>query len=466
MRFPLLWARLRPPARPAGAESSRGADERGPLGDLPELPPLSVGRGARGNSPPSRREPVTITFDPAGLRSSVIMVLLLVFAARLATWAFGRVNNLLLMLLLAWLLAISLETPVAALVRRGMRRGVAVGLVMFGGFVLLAGSVTAFGGAFFSQMAGLAVSIPGFARDFVEWLNRTFGLTFDPQALYSTLRGNTSQIATLATNLAGGIVGVITSIAGAIFQIAATVLFAYYLAADGPRLRRAIGGLLPGESQRVFVHVWETTLVKTGGFVVSKLLLAAVSTVAHGVLFALIDVPFWLPWAIWVGFTSQFIPTVGTYIGVVLPVLATVFTSPWHALIIAVFATVYQQVENYILIPRVSRRTMDIHPAVAFGSVLFGFALFGWVGGLIAIPLTAAILSVVSVYGPRYELIPELALTDEQAAAQLVADEAAAPTPSASPPARPERFDAEPDAQAGGDRPPPTPPSQPSGPDG
>lgn len=374
---------------------------------------------------------MVITFDQSSLRSSVILVLLLVFAARLATWAFGRVNNLLLMLLLAWLVAIALEPPVGALVRHGMRRGVAVGLVMFGGFVLLAGSVAAFGGAFFSQMAGLAVSIPGLARDFVEWLNSTFGLTFDPEALYSTLRGNTSQIATFATNLAGGIVGVITSIAGAIFQIAATALFAYYLAADGPRLRRAIGSLLPHESQRVFVNVWQTTLTKTGGFVVSKMLLAGVSTFAHGVLFALIGVTFWLPWAIWVGFTSQFIPTVGTYIAVALPVLATVFTSPWHALIILIYATVYQQVENYILIPRVSRRTMDIHPAVAFGSVLFGFALFGWVGGLVAIPLTAAILSVMSAYGRRYELIPELELSTEQA---LVTEQFPAPAPQPAPP--------------------------------
>lgn len=407
MRFALRW--VRPEPNPASRTGSPGAGTRtSPVAESPTGPPQPIER-ARIDSP-QRREPVMIAFDHARLRSSVIMVLLLVFAARMATWAFGRINNLLLMLLLAWLIAIALEPPVGALVRRGMRRGIAVGLVMFGGFVLLVGSVAAFGGAFFSQMAGLAVSIPVLARDFVEWLNSTFGLTFDPNALYSTLRGNTSQIATIATDLAGGIVGVITSTAGLVFQIAATMLFAYYVAADGPRLRRAIGSLLPPESQRVFVSVWETTLTKTGGFVVSKMLLAAISTVAHGVLFALIDVPFWLPWAIWVGFTSQFIPTVGTYIGVALPVLATVFTSPWHALIILIYATFYQQVENYILIPRVSRRTMDIHPAVAFGSVLFGFALFGWVGGLIAIPLTAAILSVVSAYGRRYELIPDLAM--------------------------------------------------------
>jgi predicted PurR-regulated permease PerM len=55
---------------------------------------------------------------------------------------------------------------------------------------------------------------------------------------------------------------------------------------------------------------------------------------------------------------------------------------------------------------------MDIHPAVAFASVVAGVALFGWIGGLVAIPLTAAAVSVVSAYGHRYELIPELALIE------------------------------------------------------
>ncbi|MGV1004617.1 MAG: AI-2E family transporter [Candidatus Nanopelagicales bacterium] len=401
------------PRLSAGAARLRRAappEDAGDWAPEPAWAELRAGRAPVSASHRSRTEPVVIAFDQPSLRTSLVMVLLLVVAARLAMWAFGRVDNLLLTLLLAWLFAIAMDPPIRVLQRHGIRRrSLAVGLVMFAGLGILASFIAIFGGALFSQLAGLATSLPGLVQEWIRWINETFDLDFDPTGLSTDLQANATQIATIASNLAGGVVGVLTTIAGAIFQIAAIVLFAYYLAADGPRLRRLIGSWLPHDSQRVFVTVWDTTVSKTGGFVVSKLLLSVISAFAHGALFAGLDVPFWIPWALWVGFTSQFIPTVGTYIGVALPVLATVFTSPWNAAIIVIYATVYQQLENYILIPRISRRTMDIHPAVAFGSVLFGFALFGWVGGLVAIPLTAAILSVISAYGRPYELIPELA---------------------------------------------------------
>lgn len=393
----------------AGPEAEPELDPAG--AGHPEPGPAHAGHlGARHHG--QHREPTWIAFDHVRLRRSVIMVLLLIVAARSAWWAFSRIDHLLLTLLLAWLAAISMEPVISPLMRRGMPRAAAVGLVMATGFALLIGLLAAFGGAFFSQMADLATSLPGLVRTVVQWVNETFGLTFDPNALANTLNVNTSQVATIATELAGGIVGILSSVAGWLFQIATIALFAYYFAADGPRLRRAVGSIMPASKQEVFVTVWATAVTKTGGFVISKLLLSLLSAIAHGALFFILDVPYWLPMALWVGVTSQFIPTIGTYIGIALPVLVTAFTRPVDALIIVVFATLYQQLENYILTPRISRWTMDIHPAIAFGSVLVGFALFGGIGGLVAIPVAAGIISVASAYWHRYELIPELELLE------------------------------------------------------
>ena len=75
---------------------------------------------------------------------------------------------------------------------------------------------------------------------------------------------------------------------------------------------------------------------------------------------------------------------------------------------IIIFATVYQQIESYVFTPRVSRATMDIHPAIALGSVFVGFAIFGPIGAIIGIPLAAAIIAVIETYANRYELVPEL----------------------------------------------------------
>jgi predicted PurR-regulated permease PerM len=158
----------------------------------------------------------------------------------------------------------------------------------------------------------------------------------------------------------------------------------------------------------VVVTVLEITTAKTGGYVVSKIVLAAISALFHGIFFAAIGVPYWLPFAIFVGITAQFVPIVGTYLGVILPVLATVFASPWKAVAIVAFAAVYQQIETYFFTPRVSRRTMDVNPAVALAAVFVGAAIWGPIGAVIGIPLAAAGVAILETYRSRYELVPEL----------------------------------------------------------
>ena len=125
--------------------------------------------------------------------------------------------------------------------------------------------------------------------------------------------------------------------------------------------------------------------------------------------FAAIGLPYWLPLGLITGVTSQFIPTVGTFIGILIPVLFAVFNNPMDAVLIIICASVYQQIENYLLSPRLSRITMDIHPAVAFGSVIVFANLFGAVGAIVSVPVAAALVALLDTYGKRYELIPELA---------------------------------------------------------
>jgi predicted PurR-regulated permease PerM len=108
------------------------------------------------------------------------------------------------------------------------------------------------------------------------------------------------------------------------------------------------------------------------------------------------------------GITSQFIPAVGTYLGILIPTIFTLFNEPLDAVWIIIFASIYQQFENYILSPRISKRMMDIHPAIAFASVIIFANLFGAAGALIGIPVAAAIVAVSDTYGRRHELIPAL----------------------------------------------------------
>ena len=104
------------------------------------------------------------------------------------------------------------------------------------------------------------------------------------------------------------------------------------------------------------------------------------------------------------GLVSQFIPTIGTYLAGALPMLIAFTVDPWYALWVLGFVVVYQQFENYVLQPKLTAKTVDIHPAVAFGSVVAGTALLGAVGALIAIPAVATLQAFLGAYVKRYDV--------------------------------------------------------------
>ena len=66
---------------------------------------------------------------------------------------------------------------------------------------------------------------------------------------------------------------------------------------------------------------------------------------------------------------------------------------------------VYQQIENYLLAPRITANTMDLHPAVAFGSAIVGASLLGGVGALLALPVAATAVALVQTYADHYDLV-------------------------------------------------------------
>lgn len=366
------------------------------------------GDGSQHNSEPSdpaRRWSVSV--DPRWIRRSAITVLLLVVVVWIGDWAFSRLGNFIFLLLLAWLFGIAMDPIVSYLERRGVGRrlGTLLTLLLFAGLAL--GFLLAFGSLLVSQLTQLITAVPSSLVDIVDWVNRTFNTTFNAAEIQQQLNVSPTQVANIAANLAGGAFGILSGLVGFVFQFFTLLLFGYYFAAEGPKIRDTVASWLPQRRQLVFNQVWEIAIRKTGGFVVSRLLLAVLLSVVASGFFYLIDIPYWLPMGIWTGVISQFIPTLGTYLGLLLPCLVAVFNDPWDVVWIVIFGTVYQQLENYYLAPKISAKTMDIHPAIAFASVIVGAALFGPIGALIGIPIAAMLLAIVETYGRRYELIEQ-----------------------------------------------------------
>ncbi len=357
---------------------------------------------------PQRQNPTFIALDSRMLRRSLMLIIGAVLLLALIKWAWEMLAGFLFLILLAWLIAISFDPVVSYLARRRMSRGLATAIVA----VVVLGGIGAFiallGGALATQVVELIGALPQLIQQIVDSVNETFDLDIDPVQLTNSLNLTPAQIASFASGFAGGFFGVFFSIVGFAFEFVTVLVFSFYLSTDAPRIRRFIASWLRPERQVVFIRIWDISVRKAGGFVISKLALAMISAVFHCAFFLIIDIPYWLPMGIFAGVVAQFIPTIGTYIGVALPALFAVFEQPLDVLWIIIFATVYQQIENYVLTPRISTKTMDINSGVALASVFVGAALFGPIGAIIGIPLAAIVIAVMEAYGQRYDLHPDV----------------------------------------------------------
>ncbi|MFG1808312.1 AI-2E family transporter [Streptomyces sp. NPDC049040] len=340
---------------------------------------------------------------PRWLPRALVLALVLIACYQFAHWAFDRLIGLLVNVLISFFCAVAIEPAVAWMATRGVRRGVATGLVIFLVLAAAAGFVLALGSLLVDQIGTIVRNLPQYVNDIVMWINRTFGSHLDADRLKDNVL-HSDWVRTYLANGASSVWGLSATVIGTVFQLFTVLLFTFYFAADGPRLRRSLCSVLPPARQSEVLRAWEIAVAKTGGYLYSRALMALISGVAHYVLLQALGVPYAPALAVWVGLVSQFIPTVGTYLAGALPVLIAFAEDPWDALWVLIFVVVYQQFENYLLQPRITARTVDIHPAVAFGSVVAGTALLGAVGALIAIPATATLQGFFAAYVRRYEV--------------------------------------------------------------
>ena len=317
---------------------------------------------------------------------------------------FAKVRNLLIWIVVALFASFALEPAAEWLSRRGWRRGVATGVLLFGLAVASVLMVALMVPLLVRQIQALIVAAPSILATISRFTQRWFHVDVTAATLQAQLTDANSSLSRFAQNIAGNIFGFATSILGTIFKLLTIGLFTFYLTADGPRFRRAICSYLPARSQEAVLWTWEVAIEKTGAYLYSRLLLAIFSGIATFTVLEILHVPFAVPLAVWMGLVSQFIPTIGTYIAMALPLLVAVVEDPFKALILLIFFTVYQQIENYLLSPRITARTMELHPALAFGCAIAGASISGVVGAFLALPFAAIVQALASAYLHRHEV--------------------------------------------------------------
>ncbi len=367
-----------------------------PVTTLPLVP--DVDDGATAPPPNGSRLPRWVV--PA-----IVLFWLGFLATILARFLWSRLDSLTLLIVVSLFVAFAVEPGVNILVRRGWRRGRATALVLFGVLFAVLAFLGAMGTLVGTQVADLLNNVEEYIVDGVDFLNDTFGTEIDADEVIEAYRDPDGAVQTFIRSQQDEAFRLSVAAVNVLFQLLTVLLFSFYLVADGPKLRRAICRRLRPERQAQVLQAWELAITKTGGYLYSRALLALLSAFFHWIVFQSLGIPAPIALAIWVGFVSQFLPVVGTYLAGVLPVVVTLLESPGKALIVVIFIVVYQQIENYLFAPRITARTLELHPAIAFGAALGGAAVLGPVGAILALPAVAMVQAITSEWGARHEVV-------------------------------------------------------------
>lgn len=328
-------------------------------------------------------------------------------------WLFERISSILVMVLVSLFLSFALEPTVNRLHARGMKRGAATAVVFLGLLVFLIVFGVAVGKLLIDQVTQMIDKAPEYLTDLQGYVKRNLGWDVSVEQLQDQLTNADGPVRQFAQGLAGNALTVGVSALGGLFQGFTVLMFTFYLVADGPKVRRSIcSRLSPARQQRVLT-TWEIAIDKTGGYIASRALLGIFSAACASVVFTVLGIDSAIAIALLFAVVAQLIPVIGTYIGGLLAVLVALTARPSLAIYVIIYILVYQQIESYFIAPRVTSRTMSLHPAIALGSVIAGAGVLGVIGTVLALPAAAVIQALISTYTQEYEVIESTMTKDE-----------------------------------------------------
>jgi predicted PurR-regulated permease PerM len=311
----------------------------------------------------------------------------------------AQARSVLVLIGLAWFLAIGLDPAVRWLGRRGLPR--------WGGVLAVSLAVLGLVGGFFAaavptlvqqgtQFAGLLPRYLHQLQDHSSLLGRLNDEFHIQQQVQSTLEGQTSD-------LVGGLLGAGRVVFGAAASTFTVAVLTLYFLADHPRIRRLLYRLVPHSRRPRAILIGDEVFARVGGFVLGNLITSLVAGVATFVWLEIFQVPYAVLLSMFVAL-MDLIPVVGSTLGGVVVCLVALTVSMPIALSTAGYIVAYRLAEDYLLVPKIIGKTVRVPSLVTVVAVLLGGALLGIVGALVAIPVAAAIgLLLEAVVFPRLD---------------------------------------------------------------
>ncbi|MFI6604559.1 AI-2E family transporter [Nonomuraea sp. NPDC050536] len=298
--------------------------------------------------------------------------------------------SVIILVVVAMFLAVGLNPAVEALQRRGLARRGAISIVFTGVIVVFVLFGFAVVPPVSRQMAEFIAAVPGYFNELTS--NTTLRKLDTDFQILPTLRAFVTG--TLGPALASGVVGAGLVVLNGVFTGVTLLVLMLYFLGSLHTIKDYLLKLVPASRRDRTRRITEEVLDGIGGYVAGNVLISVIAGLLTWIFLSIADVKYALALALVVALTDL-IPLVGATIGAVLVTGVAFLQSVPAGIACAIFFIVYQQVENYLIYPRVMKRSVDVTPAVTVIAALFGGALLGIVGALLAIPVAAAISLVI-----------------------------------------------------------------------
>ena len=334
-----------------------------------------------------------------------------VLVVLLSGYGLYLIRGILLLTVIALFLAVSLDPLVRGLIRRGLRRPTAVAVVLLGLVLLVGAFIWSVVPPIVEQGGRLIHDLPGY----LQTLSDRFAPVREITDRYHLTERLTALAGELPARLAGGTLGFFRQFFGAAASTLTVLVLTTYFMGDMPRLRSLVVRLFPPRRRQRVGDILEVMVDKVGGYMIGNIIISIFAGTAAFICLEILRVPFALPLAVTVA-VADLIPMVGATLGATVCVVASLFTvGLWpKTVVVVLFFVLYQQVENYVLVPRVFRNTVDMPSAAVLMVALVGGTLLGLAGAVMAIPIAATIKVAMSpVLTVLDEPLPEAGLAAE-----------------------------------------------------
>jgi predicted PurR-regulated permease PerM len=350
--------------------------------------------------PPPLRAPVDPRWPTRRIFAAAFTAGTAVILAYVLLSAVGSVAGELLLIVLALVFALGLDPVVTWLVRHGLRRTLGVAVVTVAFLLLLAGIFAAVVPPIVAQVDQLIHAAPHLITQLQD-RNSVVGRL---NAKYHVLDALRAQVSGGSGKLAlGGVLNIGLAVFGTLAATVTLVVLTIYFLANLPAIRRALYRTVPA-SRRARVEVLGDEIsARVGGYVLGNLFTSVVAGVGTFVFLEIVQVPYAVALGVLVA-VLDLIPVVGSTVGGILVTLVALSVSTPVAVASLIFYVVYRLLEDYLLVPRVMDRAVDVPPVLTIVALVMGGALLGIAGAFLAIPVAAALQLVITrVVWPRLD---------------------------------------------------------------